>query len=33
MDHHRTLWLVLSLVCLKRSSRYWKRQSNYKYKQ
>lgn len=27
MDHHRTLWLVLSLVCLKRSSRYWKRHS------
>ncbi len=24
IDHHRTLWLVLSLVCLKRSSRYWK---------
>lgn len=28
IDHHRTLWLVLSLVCLKRSSRYWKRRQD-----
>lgn len=27
MDHHRTRWLVLSLVCRKRSSRYCNRVS------
>ena len=30
MDHHRTRWLVLSLVMRKRSSRYWKRQHRMK---
>ena len=28
IDHHRTLWLVLSLVCRKRSSRYCMKKLN-----
>ena len=28
MDHHRTRWLVLSLVCLNLSSRYWNNWEN-----